>query len=231
MRPSLAAALLLAALPLRAEESAAPLVAKVVAAHGGQKAIDAARAVRQTGALLSPLRGKGKLLREFERPAFLHVDVSYDGTREVRVLDGPRAFRDGQPVSGPPRDAMALQAARLDLPALLWAWKDRVKDLGPRQVDGRELRGLELSLGEGMLVVAWIDPATSRVLRSEGSAPMGPARVAFATNYSDFRTVAGVLFAFVEDNFASGQSTGRTVLEKVEVLERLQRPPAAPAQP
>lgn len=217
MRAPLTAILLVAAAPLgAAPDPLDALVAKVVRAYGGPKALDAARAFRQTGTLVSPTRGPGRLAREFVRPAFLHVEVAYaGGAGELRVLDGPRAFRDGREVSGPPRDAMALQAARLDLPALLSAWRERVKDAGTRALAGRPLRGLELPLGEGLTLVAWVDAASGRILRSEGRAVTGPVRVEFATDYSDFRSVGGALFAFVEDNFASGQSTGRTTLEEV----------------
>ena len=39
----------------------------------------------------------------------------------------------------------------------------------------------------------------------------------FATDYADFRTVDGVLFAFREGNFASNQSTGDTVITRVTI--------------
>jgi hypothetical protein len=37
----------------------------------------------------------------------------------------------------------------------------------------------------------------------------------FATQYEDFRTVEGVLFAFREQNYASGQHTGTTRVREV----------------
>jgi hypothetical protein len=199
----------------------AALVDLVIAAHGGAAAIEGLHAIRQTGTLTSPMRGKAALVRLLERPGRLRVEIEYPGSREVRLLDGPSSFRDGAAVTGPPADAMALQAARLDLPSLLLGWRERVRDLGPIARNGRTLRALGLPLGDGLEVVALIDPATSRLVRSEGFKQSAAGPISFATDYSDFRTVGGVLFAFVEDNFASGQSTGQTRLEKIELLKRL----------
>ena len=193
----------------------AELLAKVVAAHGGQKALVAAHALRERGALVSP-RGSATVLREFERPGRLKVDVAYAASREVRLLDGDKAFRNGEPVTGPAMAAMSLQAARLDLPFLLAGAAGKAEDLGLIEHRGRQVRALRLKLGEGKEAVALIDPETSRIVRSETSAPAGPGRVAFSTDYSDFRVVEGVLFAFVEENFASGMATGKTTLEKIE---------------
>jgi hypothetical protein len=47
----------------------------------------------------------------------------------------------------------------------------------------------------------------------------------FVTTYSDFRKVDGVLVPFREENWANGQTTGETVLRKVEFPKAL--PPAA----
>src|SRR5262249_14028031 len=73
------------------------------------------------------------------------------------------------------------------------------------------LRGIGVPLPSGLQLAVSVDPKTAHIVHSEGQLP-GPLR--FATDYRDFRTVDGVLFAFSESNFASGQKTGETRLTK-----------------
>ena len=112
--------------------------------------------------------------------------------------------------------------------------RSELRDLGTVERNGNTRRVLELPLGGGLSLTAEIDPGTGRILRSTarsagamggksmsvGGAP-GGMTVEFATTYDDFRKVDGVMFAFREGNFAMGQSTGETRLEKVEVLKEL----------
>lgn len=222
-------ACLLAGAPVADRSGAIKLIDKVVAEYGGAKAIAAAHALVQKGRVTTESRGAAALVRQFGRPDRLRVELKYPDNTEVRLLDGARGFRDGAPVSGPMRDAMLLQAARLDLPSLLDEARRRVGDLGVQQRGGVALRGLLIPLGGGLELTAFVDERSGRILRSESSVPAGPmGRLEFWTNYSDFRRVNGVLFAFAEENFASGTRTGQTQLELVEIPDAL---PAATWKP
>ncbi len=210
------------------------LLKKSVDAYGGEKAL-ATLVVRESGSLTTAVRGEkeGTIKRMYRRPDRLRVEVSFPGqSPEVRVLDGTKGWRQGQPASGMPFDAMVLQAARFSLPLNLLERRGELKDLGSVTRDGKTRRVLELPLGGNLSLTAEIDPATGRILRSTarsagamggksmsvGGMPAGMT-VEFATTYGDFRKVDGILFAFKEGNFAMGQYTGDTVLEKVEVLK------------
>ncbi len=208
--------------PLAQSSGATAVVDQVVAAYGGRKVVAAARVLRQKGHVITETRGSAALLREFGRPDRLRVELKYPGNTEVRLLNGASAFREGRPVSGPMRDAMLLQAARLDLPALLDEARARVTDLGVQQRSGLAMRALLVPLGFGLQITVFVDERSGRILRSEGSVPAGPmGRVEFWTDYSDFRRAKGMLFAFAEENFASGRRTGRTQLDTVEVMDAL----------
>jgi len=211
------------------------LLKKSVDAYGGENAL-ATLVFRESGRIITPMRGgkEGTITRIYRPPAQLRVEVSFPGeTPEVRILDGKKGWRQGQATTGMPLDAMVLQAARFGLPLNLLQRRGEVKDLGTVARDGRERRVLELPLGGSLSMTAEIEPATGRVLRSTaksaggmggmsmsvGGTPGGG--VEFATTYDDFRKVDGILFPFKEGNFAMGQHTGDTVLEKVEVLKAL----------
>lgn len=198
----------------------AALVGRCVEAYGGEAALAKAARARQEGSVTSlVLHGgaKGRLVRTYERPGRLRVEIAYPGgATEVRVLDGGRGWRDGEEVGGPRLAAMILQAMRLDLPALLSAWRDRVTDAGATQLGGKPLRVLAIEPAPGLVVEAAIDPSTGRILRSRGASKDPGMPLEFVTTYSDFREVAGVLVAMREENFANGRTTGETVLTKVE---------------
>jgi hypothetical protein len=170
---------------------------------------------------------EGALERVFAAPDSLRIEIAYaDGRGERRVLHRGRGVRDGREVTGtPPHLAMVLQAARLALPLSLGG--RGVKDAGTLERDGRTVARLTVPLESGLELTAEIDPATSRIVRTVGTmpAPAGapPGAFSFVTDYSDFRKVSGVLFAFREVSSAGGRQTGETRLEEIRILSE---PPA-----
>jgi len=205
-------------------EDLSALLGRTLEAYGGAEALAQVGAVRERGEVHPKRRHTGevgKLLRLFQGAARLRVEIDYSGgAREVRVLDGPRGWRDGVAVSGPLLDSMAVQAARLALPWLLHQRAEALIDRGSTTADGAPRRRLELPLGGALALAVEIDPETGRILRSVGRLGMGGGSpMEFVTEYGDFREVGGVLFAFRERNFAGGLETAETVLESVELLD------------
>jgi len=207
-----------------ADGALAPLLDKAVAAYGGRAALEHARVVKTEGTVTSMMHPEaGRIVRVFQRPDSLRVEIAYPGSPpEVRVIHGGRGERDGQEVTGAAHAAMVLQAARLALPLALVQKGAQVADRGAVVRDGQACRAVALALSGGLELVAEIELASGRIVRSSGAMPGPGGKVEFATAYSDFRPVAGVLFAHREENWARGQHTGATVLQRVEIL------PAAP---
>lgn len=200
------------------------LVRKVVGAYGGKVGLSSVIVLRETGRVVSRRSGvEGEILRVYRYPGDLRVEIAYPGMeKEVRVLNGKNGWRRGRRVSGPPFDAMALQAARLALPRNLLAAAGKIEDLGTVEREGKTLRVLSFPLGKEEAMRVEIDPATGRILRSAGLGGSGMESTAggieFVTEYGDFREVDGVLFAFREKNFAMGHHVGDTVLTRIEIL-------------
>jgi hypothetical protein len=196
----------------------AALVRRCVSAYGGDAAIAKMARTQIEGSVTSTVLRPGaigRIARVYERATRLRVEIAYSsGDGEIRVLDGAKGWRDGQAVEGPRLEAMVLQAARLDLPALLRA-SHKVRDGGTAEVGGTKVRLVAVEPSRGLIVEAAIDPATGRILRSRGASTTGPTPLEFVTTYSEFRTVDGVLVPMREENWANGQSTGVTRVEKV----------------
>jgi hypothetical protein len=205
-------------------ESAAALIRRCAAAYGGERGRVRLSRTREVGRLSSPLHPgeTGRFSRLFARTSRLKVEVAFPGSApEVRVLDGARAFRYGQPVSGPVALTLQLMAARLDLPALLVEWEGRVTDMGEVRHEGQPVRVMGLEVGPGLRIEAGIDAATARILYVHGLAQNGPSALDLFTVYRDFRMVEGVLVAFHEEGWANGEDTGEVDLDAVEFPEEL----------
>lgn len=223
--PAMVLAVALGGTAAKQELAAAEVVDRVVAAYGGEKALRAAVAVRQSGTVVSPTRGKAAMTRAFAWPTSLRVEVAFPGEApEVRVLTSGAGWRNGERADGPKLVAMMLQAMRMGLPLLLLDRKASVTDGGAVERDGRPLRALSLRLGANMALDVEVDTATWQLASSTGRS--GP--LTFVARYGDFRVVSGVLFAFREETEAMGSATGVTVLEKVEVLPALPKETFAP---
>jgi hypothetical protein len=218
---ALTLATVLAATP---PESVPALVRRCVATYGGKAALARAATTRQEGRVTSILNpgATGRMVRAYVRPGKLRVEIAFpEGRSEIRIIDGGRGWRDGEEVESARLAAMILQAARLDLPALLQAWEARLEDRGTADADGTPVRVLALQPAPGLMVEAAIDARSGRIIRSRGTSRDPGMPLEFVTSYDDFRKIDGVLVAFREKNWANGRSTGETVLEKVEFPKAL----------
>jgi hypothetical protein len=183
--------------------------------------------------------GSSATVRVFARPLKLRVEVNRSSQpSELRVLNAAKGWRDGKEVTGISYESMVLQAVRLDLPWQLLTHKTNIVETAPVDRHGHHLRVLELTLDSGLKVSAGIDPENGHILFSSGttskSGPMGATT--FETEYDDFRTVNGILFAHKETNFAQGTKTADTTLSKIELLtarpaEAFEPGPASSAAP
>jgi hypothetical protein len=200
-----------------AADDVGSLVDKMGEAYGGRVALEKLGAVRESGTVQAAIRmgNAGPVVRLFARPMKLRVEV---GTNEVRLVDGPKGWRNGKEVTGMQYQAMVLQAVRLDLPWQLLTHKDKVIEKEARELDGKRLRVVELPLENGLSISAGIDPNTGRILWSSSDSTGGAN---FETHYDDFRKADGLLFAFKEVNFANGTKTADTTLRKIELLKGL----------
>jgi len=214
-------AFLALATPAVAEDSGV-LVDKMVAAYGGQAALEKIAAVREEGKVEATMRvgSSGPIVRTYARESKLRIQIG-EGPKftEVRVVNGAKGWRNGQESTGVSCEAMVLQAARLDLPWLLMKHKTKLVDKGSVERDGRRLQVLELALENGLSVSAGIDPKTGQILFSSGTTKTGS--MTFETAYDDLRKVEGVLFAFKEINTAQGTKTAETILSKIEILKEV----------
>ncbi|HSM04541.1 MAG TPA: hypothetical protein VK858_07955 [Longimicrobiales bacterium] len=201
-------------------QSVPPLVDEVIEAYGGTAAIQALDTHRQEGMLVALNGGgHGEVVRISKGIGSLSVLVAYPSGPEIRIVEQGRGWRGGSPqemaeVQGPLRLAMVAQAARQYLPRLLADHRERIVLLPP---DADSALVLVLPVAQGLELRMFVDPDTRYITRTESVFTEMGGPFGFATDYSDFRDVDGVVFAFREETFASGVHTASLVLSSVEL--------------
>ena len=196
---------------------------KVSEAYGGEKQVLEVSAYQQYGVTYSTMRGReGKMTRSYRYPDHLRIAIDYgESDSELRLVAGPRSWKQNEPTGEPFYSAMILQATRLGLPAVFFAHKKYVKDGGEyKNVQGKTLHLLELQFHNQNHIAVGIDPETGRIVESASTIIMDTFKMQFGTRYDDFRKVDGRLFAFKETHFVMGRETGYTSLERI-VIESL----------
>jgi hypothetical protein len=198
------------------------VIRKCMAAYGGSRARVRLGRVRAAGKLSSRLHAGevGTFARTFVRGRGVRIEAGFAGSApEVRVLDGARAFRYGEAAPRPVMAALQLEAARLDLPALLQDREAEVQDQGEVDHEGQKVRVLGLELSAGSRIEAGVDPKTGRILFVRGLTQSGPRELEVFTVFRDFRTIDGILVPFREESYANGEPTADVDLTAVEFLD------------
>ena len=157
---------------------------------------------------------QGTDTRSIRAPDQLRVDLSYPKKTETRVLNGDSAFvifegTEPKQVSGMQRDAMRLQLMRLYSPLML---RNKIDSVSLIEEGGM----MALSLVEnGVHVYYMINKENWHIEKVAGSLLMNGNEIQFLTEYSDFKTIEGVLMHQKENKFASGMNTAVLQLRKV----------------
>jgi len=201
-------------------QSPQALIDSVIAAYGDRDALARVTSYEMRGTMTALRRGgTAVMVRTFELPSRLRVVLHYPQQVEVRMLDGDQGWRGDQrgmvPVTGPLLAAMQLQAARAAIPWILDERRAEARAAPPISVKGHSYEGVEITVGGGLTLRAYVDIATHYVVNVQGRLVTPGMTTVFETIYGEFRDVDGVVFPFWEENFASGVHTGSTTFEVV----------------
>lgn len=197
---------------------------EIVATYGGPYALRRLASSRVVGSVEPHIRdmgGSGRMERELAAPDRLRVEIAYPAQTEIRIVDGERGWRgiapDVRPVDGPPLLAMTYQLLRVQPAWALDRHRDRVRDGGRRSVDGAEREILTLAWSPELELDFAVEPATHRITRVDGRLQLGPTAMAFATTYSDFRVIDGVLVPFQEESYAMSRRTATLRIASIDL--------------
>ena len=230
LRSALALVAVLAAGPARAQ-TVDEIVARHVAARGGQKALAAVRTLRMTGHAVAGPGREAIVRREIARPGRIRTEFVFQGTTGVYVWDGSTGSRvsplDGgfepEPLS---EDAAALSAEQADLEGPLVNWKEkghRVELVGGASLPGGAAHELKVTLQSGAVRRVWVDANTGQIVKTSSTRKVRGHELEFETVYADYRDTAGIRFArSIEIAVRGRPQRMRIGVESVEVNPTLE---------
>lgn len=192
---------------------------ELLAAYGGAERIGRVKSVRAQGRIDAPvLNDDGSYNRWFTRDRKLKVEVNYRRSSEIRILDGVKGYRgvNGMKplsVSGAPWLAMVYQYKYLDMPYSLADPSYRIVYEGMEVGEGRKLDILKIEDDEGPEMRIFIDRKSRRIVKATGYFVAAGRKTDLTAEFSDFRTVDGVLMPFRIVNFGGGMKISEILLD------------------
>jgi outer membrane lipoprotein-sorting protein len=207
-------------------ETVDEIVARHLAARGGQQALAAVRTLRMTGHAFAGPGREAIVRREIARPGRIRTEFVFQGTTGVYIWDGSTGSRvsplDGgfepEPLS---EDAAALSAEQADLEGPLVNWREkghRVELVGNASLPSGAAHELRVTLRSGAVRRVWVDAQTGHIVKSSSMRKARGHELEFETVYGDYRETAGVRFArSIEIGVRGRPQRMRIEVESVEV--------------
>jgi hypothetical protein len=210
------------------------IAGKNAAARGGAAAWRAVQTLRFTGSM-DVGRGMQVPFRlELKRPRRMRLEFDFAGSTTVQTWDGERGFKLapflGRDEPEPLSDAEAATAAgqaELDGPLIDYAAKGhRIELLGRETLAGRDTLKLALTLASGARRTVFVDAETGLETQVEAASRVRGEEKPLRTRFSDYRTVAGLVFPHLLESRVEGSPhSHRLTIATVEV-----NPPLADAR-
>ena len=202
------------------------IVENIVTAHGGRarlKEISSVTAEGRIGRYLA--KDEGSYSRVLQRPGRLRVDITYPGSRELRILNGEKGYRgaEGRPteVTGAQLLSMVYQYDALDLP---FGFVDGTLDIAGLVRNGSagpDTYGITCWDRAGNRMDVVVDSRSNRITRSSATFAIGGAETTLSAEFGDYRMVDGVLLPFRITNYAGGMRISETIITRYELNAKL----------
>jgi len=198
------------------------ILEKIIKTYGGRERLAKVVSVAAEGRITAFTRGdEGIYRRALQREGKLYVEILYKRSTERRILNGSRGFRGTgeqlEEVFGPRYLAMVYQYNELNLPYGFLDNSYAVSEIRKDVRNGEEVRVLKCTDHAGNAMEVFVSVENYRIVKSIGTFVMGPQTMSLSSEYSDFRSVDGILFPFRIDNYAGGFKISETILTRYSV--------------
>jgi len=215
-------------LPLTAgAQTADEIVKKALDARGGIEKIKAVRSERISGRVSFSQGMEGTFVVELKRPLKMHVEISIEGQKIVRVYDGKSSGwminpftenKEAQPLS--PEDLRSISdESDFDGPLVDYKAKGTQIELaGKEKLDDKPVYRLKLTNKNGDVRFYFIDATTFLLLKWEGMQKTEDQELPWESFSSDFRAVQVLTYAFRVDQGSPGTEFEQPLsTEKIEI--------------
>jgi outer membrane lipoprotein-sorting protein len=205
-------------------EDVKPLIAKIIAAYGGEKVVERTTGVHAVGDINAFMRhDRGTYELSFKRPGKLRVDTKYQRSFETRILNGNKGYRgtDEAPLAQVKDQrllAMVYQYKHFDILYGLSNGLYSVSRKGNEDLNGNRVEVLHLLDQEGPPMDAYVDARTFLIVKVTGYFVMpGGQTTTLSSEFSDFRKVADTVFPFTITSYAGGQKIAETTMRTYSI--------------
>jgi len=235
-------------LPLgAAAQTAEEIVKKALEARGGVEKIKAVRSERVSGHVSFSQSMEGTFVVELKRPLKMHVEITIEGQKIIRVYDGKSSgwmvnpfleTKEVQPLS--PEDLKNISdESDFDGPLVDYKSKgNQIEFVGKESLDDKPVYRLRLTNKNGDVRFYFFDASSYLLLKWEGIRKSGEQELPWESFFSDFHEVQELKFPFRIDQGSPGTELKQVLIaEKIELNPQIEdsrftKPaPATPASP
>ena len=235
-------------LPLTAAaQTAEEIVKKALEARGGVEKIKAVRSERVSGHVSFSQSMEGTFVVELKRPLKMHVEITIEGQKIIRVYDGKSSgwmvnpfleTKEVQPLS--PDDLKNISdESDFDGPLVDYKSKgNQIEFVSKESLDDKPVYRLKLTNKNGDVRFYFFDASSYLLLKWEGIRKSGEQELPWESFFSDFHEVQELKFPFRIDQGSPGTELKQTLIaEKIELNPQIEdsrftKPvPATPASP
>jgi len=209
-------------------QTADEIIKKNIDAKGGLGKFKSIKTIRLTGLFSMPSMGIEDALITIvaKRPNLIRLDIEVMGMVVVRAFDGETAWQTMPTEMGdletdemPESDAEEMRRDS-DFDGHLIDYKKKghkVELVGKEDVEGTEVYNLKVTLKDGYVVNYYFDTKNFLDLKSKAITSFQGQEVEGETFYSDYKEIAGILFAHSVEMKLDGQTNQQVIFEKVEL--------------
>jgi len=195
---------------------------KIIEAYGGRERLAKVMSIAAEGLITALVRGdEGVYRRALKRDGKLFVDIIYKRSTERRILNGPKGYRGTkdqlEEVSGPRYLAMVYQYNELNLPYGFLDKSYTVSEIRKDRLNGEDVRVFRCTDRANNVMEVSVSVENYRIVKSSGTFVMGTQSTSLSSEYSDFRSVNGILFPFRIDNYADGYKISVIIITRYMV--------------
>lgn len=208
----------------RGPEIVNSVIENIITTAGGKQVIEKITALHAVGDITALMRqDKGTYEVFFKRPDKMRVETKYRRSFETRILNGTSGYRGTENVPLTPVNdhrllAMVYQCKHTDLLYGLLHGYYSVIIKGQENLNGREVRLLEVTDAQGRAMDVYVDTVTFYIVKVTGYFVIPDGRTtSLSSEFFDYRNVGGTLLPFRVVNYAGGQKIAETTIRSYDL--------------
>jgi outer membrane lipoprotein-sorting protein len=215
-------------LPLTAfAQTADEIITKVLAARGGTDKIKAVQSERVSGTVSFAPGVEGAFVVELKRTHKMHMEITVDDQKIIRVFDGKSngwvinpfsSSKDVQPMDAEDLKSIA-DEADFDGPLMDYKAKgNEIEFVGKEVFDDKPVYRLKLTSPAGGARFYVFDANTYLLVKWEGTRKIENKEMPWESFFSDYREVNGMKYAFRIDAGSPGTDVKQALItQKLEI--------------